>query len=150
MSNRRIGLAEYLQSGAFGEAVFENWESEFLQMGLYVLLTSFLFQRGSAESNDPDGSDEPESASCDPAHAPLAARKGGLVSKIYSHSLSIAFAALFALSFAGMHSGERGHTTWNPLNMARVRFPYGNTWKLPSSGLNPFRIGKVSFWRSSP
>jgi len=25
---------------------FENWESEFLQMGMYVVLTAFLFQRG--------------------------------------------------------------------------------------------------------
>ncbi len=54
----RIGFFEYLRTGSFGEAVFENWESEFLQMGLYVLLTAFLFQRGSAESKDPDESDE--------------------------------------------------------------------------------------------
>jgi Domain of unknown function (DUF6766)/ATP dependent DNA ligase C terminal region len=43
---------QYLTTGAFGEAVFENWESEFLQMGLYVVLTAFLFQRGSSESKD--------------------------------------------------------------------------------------------------
>lgn len=30
--------------------MFENWESEFLQMGSYVVLTILLFQRGSAES----------------------------------------------------------------------------------------------------
>lgn len=41
----------YLTSGAFVEAAFENWESEFLQMGAYVLLTAFLIQRGSPESN---------------------------------------------------------------------------------------------------
>ena len=49
-----ITFLEYLATGAFGESVFENWESEFLQMGLYVVLTIFLFQRGSAESKDPD------------------------------------------------------------------------------------------------
>lgn len=38
----------YLTSGHFAEAVFENWESEFLQMGGYVLLTAYLVQRGSA------------------------------------------------------------------------------------------------------
>ena len=27
-----------------------DWESEFLQMGLYVVLIVFLFQKGSAES----------------------------------------------------------------------------------------------------
>ena len=41
---------EYLTSGDFYEAVFENWESEFLQMGSYVVLTVFLFQKGSSES----------------------------------------------------------------------------------------------------
>ena len=40
--------AEYLASGAFVEATFENWESEFLQMGAYIFLTVFLIQRGSA------------------------------------------------------------------------------------------------------
>ncbi len=33
-----VTFARYLASGDFGEAVFENWESEFLQMGLYVIL----------------------------------------------------------------------------------------------------------------
>ena len=41
--------AQYLTSGPFVEATFENWESEFLQMGAYVLLTAFLLQKGSPE-----------------------------------------------------------------------------------------------------
>ena len=51
-ADRRLG--EYLATGHFVEAVFENWESEFFQMGAYVFLTAFLFQRGSSESKDPD------------------------------------------------------------------------------------------------
>ena len=43
-----VSLGEYLRSGAFIEATAENWESEFLQMGLFVLLTAFLYQRGSS------------------------------------------------------------------------------------------------------
>lgn len=31
----QVSFLQYLTTGAFGEAVFENWESEFLQMGLY-------------------------------------------------------------------------------------------------------------------
>jgi len=54
-----IGLPEYLTSGHFISAVFENWESEFLQMAAYVLLTIFLFQKGAAESKKPDD-DNPE------------------------------------------------------------------------------------------
>ena len=45
-----LTFGEYLTSAHFGEATFENWESEFLQMGMYVLLTVKLVQRGSAES----------------------------------------------------------------------------------------------------
>ena len=35
----------YLTTGHFAEATFENWESEFLQMGAFVLLTVFLLRR---------------------------------------------------------------------------------------------------------
>lgn len=93
-----VGIADYVQTGAFGEAVFENWESEFLQMGLYVVLTVFLFQKGSAESKDPD---EPETAQGKIEDAPGPVRRGGLVLLIYSHSLSLAFFVLFILSFVG-------------------------------------------------
>ena len=44
----------YLRSAHFWEATAENWESEFLQIFSYVILTAMLFQRGSAESKDPD------------------------------------------------------------------------------------------------
>jgi hypothetical protein len=47
-----IGLLTYMTSGDFLSALFENWESEFLQMSAYVMLTAMLFQRGSAESRD--------------------------------------------------------------------------------------------------
>ena len=49
-----VTVLEYLSTGNFVEATFENWESEFLQMAMYVILTVFLFQKGSAESEDPD------------------------------------------------------------------------------------------------
>jgi hypothetical protein len=49
-----IGLLAYLGSGHFLEAMFENWESEFLQMALFVVLTAVLFQKGSAESKELD------------------------------------------------------------------------------------------------
>ena len=58
MAGAPLALWAYLRSGAFASAVFENWESEFLQMAAYVILTAFLFQRGSAKSRDPDGEEE--------------------------------------------------------------------------------------------
>jgi hypothetical protein len=97
-----IGFVAYLGSGHFLEAVFENWESEFLQMGCYVLLTVFLRQKGSAESKKLDELEEvdrdPRERAMDPA-APAAVRRGGWILKVYEHSLSLAFLGLFAVSF---------------------------------------------------
>jgi hypothetical protein len=153
----RLALFEYLRTGAFGEAVFENWESEFLQMGLYVLLTAFLFQRGSAESKDPDESDENESSPFDRQHSPLAARKGGLISAIYSHSLSIAFAALFALSFAGhalwgvnaynveaVQHGQSALSVWQYMASSQFWFESFQNWQ--SEFLAIFAIVVLSIW----
>lgn len=41
-----VGYIAYLQTPSFVEVTFENWESEFLQMAAYVLLTAWLFQKG--------------------------------------------------------------------------------------------------------
>ena len=47
-----IPLSHYFTTGHFYQTTFENWESEFLQMGMYVLLTVWLRQQGSSESKD--------------------------------------------------------------------------------------------------
>lgn len=91
-------LAAYLASGHFISATFENWESEFLQMGMYVLLTVKLRQRGSAESRPLDPAQEHERIERGPRPWPV--RRGGLWRAFYGHSLAIAFAVLFAASFA--------------------------------------------------
>ena len=98
----QIGFIQYLKTGACGEAVFENWESEFLQMCLYVVLTAFLFQRGSAESKDPDKNEEvneDSNSKRERLYAPQAVKRGRIFRMIYNHSLSIAFLFLFLISF---------------------------------------------------
>ena len=97
-----IGFGSYLSSGHFISAVFENWESEFLQMAAYVLLTIFLFQKGASESKKPDEvnpEDESPSAHRGDPDAPWPVHRGGLLLKLYSHSLSIALVTLFLTSF---------------------------------------------------
>lgn len=84
-----LGFGAYLGSGHFWQATGENWESEFLQMAAYVLLTCFFFQKGSAESKDPDRPDEGK----------LSALERIRYSWIYRNSLSIAFCLLFLASF---------------------------------------------------
>lgn len=97
-----IGLRAYLDTGHFVEATFENWESEYLQMAFYVLLTAFLYQRGSSESKDPDKTEsvdaDPRGAKADP-NAPWPVRIGGPVLRLYEHSLTIALLLLFLFSF---------------------------------------------------
>jgi hypothetical protein len=95
-----VNLSVYLSSGHFYETTFENWESEFLQMGLYVLLTVWFRQIGSSESKDL-GKPEEVDRQPDPTkkNAPWPVRKGGIILKLYENSLSLAFILLFALSF---------------------------------------------------
>ena len=96
-----VGLSAYLTSGHFVEAVFENWESEFLQMGAFVFLTVYLFQKNSPESRDPDNLEETEGgARWDREAVPWPVRRGGWVLNVYEHSLSLALLALFLASFA--------------------------------------------------
>jgi hypothetical protein len=97
-----IGYSDYLTSGHFIEATFENWESEYLQMGAYVLLTAFLVQRGSAESKDPDKKEPVDEDPRQERHhpdAPWAVRHGGVALTLYEHSLTIALFLLFLFSF---------------------------------------------------
>lgn len=140
-----VGLAEYFFSASFQSALFENWESEFLQMSAYVIMTAFLFQRGSAESKDPDKSG-PEDA--DPArkrrnkNAPWPVKAGGLWSFLYSYSLGIALLVLFAASFllhwlastaaaneeAGLH-GQPGQSAWAYLTDPGLWFESFQNWQ---------------------
>jgi len=96
----QIEFAKYFRSGHFIQSTFENWESEFLQMALFVWLTIYLKQQGSSESKKFDGSDdcdkEPDPAKSD---APYPVKKGGLLLRIYNHSLTLSLLLLFVVSF---------------------------------------------------
>lgn len=94
-------MGRYLQSGHFLQSTFENWESEFLQMALFVVLTISLRQKGSSESKSLD---EPEAVDREPdpskKDAPWAVKKGGWILAVYKHSLTLSLFILFLLSFA--------------------------------------------------
>lgn len=146
-----IGIQTYLQSGHFLSATFENFESEFLQMTLYVLLTVSLRQIGSAESKSLD---EPEAVDRDPLpdpEAPWPVRRGGWLLKLYQHSLSIVFGLLFLISW-GLHlygswqnhnveqkaQGLTADTVWNYLGQAEFWFETFQNWQ--SEFLSVFAI----------
>jgi len=99
-----VALAEYLATGHPWEALFENWESEFLQMAVFVLLTTFLIQKGSPESRRP-GVKELVDADprdfADDSDAPWPVRRGGWILRVYEHSLGLAFVLLFLIAWIG-------------------------------------------------
>jgi hypothetical protein len=97
-------LSGYLTTGHPWEALFENWESEFLQMAVFVLLTTFLVQKGSPESRRPGARELVDTDPRDFAGAPDApwpVRRGGWILRLYEHSLGLVFVLLFLISWAG-------------------------------------------------
>jgi hypothetical protein len=140
-----VSFWHYLTTGAFIEAVFENWESEFLQMGMYVVLTAYLFQRGSSESKPID---EKAPQDADPRDAdlrtsvPWPVRKGGMVLKLYENSLAIFFFLLFLMSIAlhavggardyseeQMAHGGSAVSTWEYVLTSRFWFESFQNWQ---------------------
>jgi hypothetical protein len=92
-------MTTYLQSGHFIQSTFENWESEFLQMALFVVLTISLRQKGSSESKKMDAEEEVDREPSPGRDAPWPVRAGGWILAVYKHSLTIVLLLLFLLSF---------------------------------------------------
>lgn len=139
-------LVAYLASGDFVEALFENWESEFLQMGAYVVLTVFLFQKGSAESKplgEPAPQDEDPRDHRDDPGAPWPVRRGGWVLVVYENSLLILFAVLFAGAFLLHLLG--GASAYSADQVEHGRAPVGVAEYLRSS---QFWFESLQNWQS--
>jgi hypothetical protein len=140
-----VSMRGYLATGHPWEALFENWESEFLQMGAYVALTALLIQRGSPESRKPDG-DEVDADPRDQRDAkdvPGPVKRGGLVLTLYEHSLSIALLALFLLSFVLHALG--GHAEFNQQQLEHGAAPV-SLWSFVTS--SEFWFQSLQNWQS--
>src|SRR5829696_198182 len=97
---QQLNLTQYLSSGHFLQSTFENWESEFLQMAMFVILSMFLYQKGSSESKDPDDEEEVDrEPNPKRKDAPWPVKKGGFVLAVYRHSLCYALSLIFLFSF---------------------------------------------------
>ena len=154
-----IGAIAFLADPQFLSTVFENWESEFLQMSAFVVLTTFLFQRGSSESEDPDTPprDGRLSALRLKRNSPVALRKGPAARWLYAHSLGIALLILFIVSFtlhwlfsarqaadeAALH-GEAAETFGQYLTSAQLWFESFQNWQ--SEFLSTAVLVVLSIW----
>ena len=137
-------FTSYLGSGEFVEAVFENWESEFLQMGMFVLLTIWFKQKGSADSKEIEGGNPVDA----PSPYPLRRAKTwqerwrAIGHMLYSSSLTIAMFGLFFLSFAlhaaggvsaaneeAVQHGEPTMSVWQYLASSQFWFESFQNWQ---------------------
>ena len=109
-----LTLAEYSHSGHFIQTTFENWESEFLQMALFVILTISCVKKVHPNQKKCDGREEVDrEPNPKKKGAPWAVRQGGWILSVYKHSLSIVLLLLFAFSFIlhfyGSYKDENEH-----------------------------------------
>ena len=116
-----VSYGRYLFSSHFGEALVENWESEWLQMFLFALATVWLVQRGSAESKEPgeEGlqSDEKQRiGGRAPDNAPRWAKLRGWRTAVYGNSFLIVMALIFLGSWLGQAA-----TAWTVFNDEQVQ-----------------------------
>jgi hypothetical protein len=96
----RISFLRYLTSSEFGVAVMENWQSEYLQFTLFIVLTVWLLQRGSPESKElhrtgrESDQDQKVGEHAD-AGSPRWAKVGGIRRTIYENSLLLVMGAIW-------------------------------------------------------
>ncbi|MBA2467710.1 MAG: hypothetical protein H0V46_08940 [Sphingomonas sp.] len=157
--DKPISAMAFLSDPQFLSTVFENWESEFLQMSAFVVLTTFLFQKGSAESEDPDTPprDGRLSAISGKAGSPAALRKGPATRWLYAHSLGSVLLILFLMTFtlhwlfsarhaaeeAALH-GESAATFGQYLTSAQLWFESFQNWQ--SEFLSTAVLVVLSIW----
>lgn len=137
-------FSSYLVSSEFYEAVFENWESEFLQMGMLVILTIWLKQQGSADSKKMRGKEPVDTRS---RYSIIRAsswhtRRKAIGSFLYGNSLSFALFSLFLICFwlhaasgvdaanqeALLH-GQSQQSVWQYIGSAQFWFESFQNWQ---------------------
>jgi hypothetical protein len=137
-----ISLGRYLTSSSFGNAVLENWQSEYLQFTLYILLTVWFVQRGSPESKrlDQAGSESDEDQDVGahaPPDAPRWARTAGWRRRVYSNSLLLVMGAIWVASWLG-----QSVTGWSDHNANQI------THHQPTVNWLGY-VGTADFWEAT-
>jgi membrane protein implicated in regulation of membrane protease activity len=121
-----LTIGEYVTSSQFAVDVAENWQSEYLQFLLYILLTVWLIQRGSPESKKPEerGGEDDKKQKVGrnvEAGSPRWAKAGGWRTALYSNSLGI----VMGLFFLGSWSAQlvAGTSAYNSDRLQNLQAP---------------------------
>ncbi|TKK89361.1 hypothetical protein FDA94_10580 [Herbidospora galbida] len=113
-----VSWAAYVTSADFAVDVAENWQSEYLQFLLFIVVTVWLVQRGSPESKAGETGDRVRPGS------PEWARAGGLRTMLFANSLGLVMGATFVLSWYAQ--SVAGTAAYNREQLARLQDPV--TW----------------------
>ena len=107
-----ISLGRYLTSSSFAVDVMENWQSEYLQFTLYILVTVWFIQRGSVESKEPgkegrESDEEQKIGEHAEPDSPRWAKAGGWRAGVYGNSLVFVMGTIWlATWFAQLVTGR--------------------------------------------
>jgi hypothetical protein len=141
-------FGRYLTSSSFAQAVTENWQSEYLQFTLFILLTVWFIQKGSPESKQPGeegGESDEEQMVGEHARpdSPNWAKARGARQWIYGNSLVLVMAAIWLWSwFAQSVSG------WSENNAARLEHEQASLSWLGYLGSSDFWQTTLQNWQS--
>jgi hypothetical protein len=141
-SPETLSFWRYVTSSSFGNAVMENWQSEYLQFTIYVLATIWLVQRGSTESKAigqaglESDADQQVGEHIRP-RSPKWAKAGGWRRRIYSNSLLIVMTLIFSASWFG-----QSVTGWSEYNATQIEHERpGVSWAS--------YVGSADFWEAT-
>lgn len=137
-----IEFGRYLVSSSFGNAVMENWQSEYLQFTLYILLTVWFIQRGSPESKEhrKSGTESDEDQRIGryaDEDSPRWARVRGVRLWIYSNSLVLLMATIWLGSWFA-----QSVTGWSDYSADQL------THRQPRVDYLEY-VGSAHFWEST-
>jgi hypothetical protein len=119
-------MGRYLSSASFGIDVAENWQSEYLQFFLYIVLTVWLLQKGSPESKalDKPGRETDQEQKVGPyadRNSPRWAHTAGLRLAIFSNSLRLVMGSIFLASW--VTQSIAGVAAYNERQLADLQDP---------------------------
>ncbi len=143
-----VSFWDYVFSSHFGQALMENWQSEYLQFFLFVLMTVWLLQRGSPESKELDKPGrESEQQQLLGGHAqqnsPKWAKVDGFRRWVYSNSLLLVMGFIFICSWFG-----QSVTGWSDHNAAQIEHSDVSISWLEYIGSSSFWFDTLQNWQS--
>ncbi|AQZ65532.1 hypothetical protein BKM31_32375 [[Actinomadura] parvosata subsp. kistnae] len=121
-----VSLLQYVTSSSFAVDVAENWQSEYLQFFLFIVLTVWLVQKGSPESKELDkaGAESDEDQQIGPyadEDSPAWAKVKGIRLWLFSNSLGLVMGAIFLLSW--LAQSVAGQAAYNAERLGDLRDP---------------------------